>query len=186
MSILQELRDMPKRQMLYQTLQLALVVCSALALWRGLVLLSGSESPVVVVLSESMHPAFERGDLLFLTNNPHTKDMPKTIKQNDFSAGDIVVYKIRGRDIPIVHRIMRVHVSEDGRSLLLTKGDNNQFDDRSLYAQGQMWLQAEDIIGKARGFLPYVGMITIWLNDIPALKFVLIGLLGLLVITSKE
>ena len=29
---------------------------------------TGSESPVVVVLSGSMEPAFQRGDLLFLTN----------------------------------------------------------------------------------------------------------------------
>jgi signal peptidase len=29
---------------------------------------TGSESPIVVVLSGSMEPAFYRGDLLFLTN----------------------------------------------------------------------------------------------------------------------
>ena len=29
---------------------------------------TGSESPIVVVLSGSMEPAFQRGDLLFLTN----------------------------------------------------------------------------------------------------------------------
>ena len=51
-----------------------------------------SESPVVVVLSGSMEPAFQRGDILFLNND----DRP-------VEAGEIVVFKIEGREIPIVH-----------------------------------------------------------------------------------
>ena len=35
-------------------------------------------------------------------------------------------------------------------------------------------------------FLPYMGMVTILMNDYPMLKFGLIGALGLLVITSKD
>jgi signal peptidase len=46
-----------------------------------------------------MEPAFYRGDLLFLTNY---QDEP-------YKAGEIIVYKIRERDIPIVHRILKVH-----------------------------------------------------------------------------
>jgi hypothetical protein len=34
--------------------------------------------------------------------------------------------------------------------------------------------------------LPQVGMVTIMMNDYPQLKFALIGLLGLLVMTNKE
>ena len=44
--------------------------------------------------------------------------------------GDVVVFKIKDRDIPIVHRILKVHEKEDGRVELLTKGDNNRVDDR--------------------------------------------------------
>ena len=51
------------------------------------------------MFSESMSPAFHRGDLLFLTNDPNGID----------NVGDIVVYKVKGRDIPIVHRIIKVH-----------------------------------------------------------------------------
>jgi signal peptidase len=35
-------------------------------------------------------------------------------------------------------------------------------------------------------FLPYVGMVTIIMNDYPMLKYGLIAVLGILVITSKE
>lgn len=52
----------------------------------------------------------------------------------------------------------------------LTKGDNNAVDDRGLYAPGQLWLNKGDIVGRARGVLPFVGMITIYMNEYPNLK----------------
>jgi len=46
-----------------------------------------------------MEPAFFRGDLLLLTN----------YREEPIRAGDIVVFRIEGRDIPIVHRVLKVH-----------------------------------------------------------------------------
>lgn len=43
-------------------------------------------------------------------------------------------------------------------------------DDRGLYAQGQLWLTKKDVVGRARGFLPYVGMVTIYMNEYPKFK----------------
>lgn len=37
-----------------------MIVTSALIIWKGLILVTGSESPVVVVLSGSMEPGFKR------------------------------------------------------------------------------------------------------------------------------
>ncbi len=70
-------------------------------IWKGLMVVTGSESPIVVVLSGSMEPAFHRGDLLLLTHDP---DPEAPIR-----VGDIVVFKIEGREIPIVHRVLKVH-----------------------------------------------------------------------------
>lgn len=165
-----------KRQLTFQVLNLAMIVFSALMIWKGLMFITKSESPVVVVLSGSMEPAFQRGDILFLNNA-----VPEV------HVGDVVVFKIKDRDIPIVHRILKVHLDkETGRVDLLTKGDNNRVDDRGLYAPGQLWLNRDDILGKAVGTLRYVGMVTIALNDYPVLKYVLVGLMGLFVLTSKE
>jgi signal peptidase len=94
-----ELSRMNKRQLVYQVLNFAMIVSSALMIWKGLMVATGSESPIVVVLSGSMEPAFHRGDLLFLTNY---NDEP-------FNVGDIVVFKVEGRDIPIVHRVLKLH-----------------------------------------------------------------------------
>jgi signal peptidase len=101
-------------------------------------------------------------------------------------VGEIVVFKIKGREIPIVHRVLKVHERPDGSSHMLTKGDNNQVDDRGLYAPGQMWLERSDIQGRARAALPYLGMVTIILNDYPMLKYVLLTMMGLFVLTGKE
>merc|ERR1712070_393481 len=164
-----------KRQFLFQSLNLAMIVFSALMIWKGLMFITKAESPVVVVLSGSMEPAFYRGDILFL----HRGDEP-------FRVGEVCVFKISGRDIPIVHRIMKVHEKRDGALNLLTKGDNNNLDDRGLYNEGQLWLEETEVIGRTVGYLPYVGMVTIIMNDYPAVKWITVGLMGFFVLCTKE
>ncbi|KAH9423502.1 Signal peptidase complex catalytic subunit S11A [Dermatophagoides pteronyssinus] len=171
-----ELTRMSKRQVLYQFLNFGMIISSAMMIWKGLMVATGSESPIVVVLSGSMEPAFHRGDLLFLTN----------YKEDPIRVGDIVVFKIKGRDIPIVHRVLTLHEKEDGSVKILTKGDNNSVDDRGLYAPGQLWLEKKDIVGRTRGFVPYVGIITILMNDYPKLKYAVLGILALFVLVHRE
>lgn len=187
-----------------------------------------------------METAVYRGDILFLNN-----------ADDPIEVGEIVVFKLAGRDIPIVHRVLKVHEKcvaqarrawpwrhgasvppppyprdarrPDGSVDLLTKGDNNSVDDRGLYTPGQLWLSRGDVLGRARAcvracmracasawacalarahvpvpelthalcaraasVLPYVGMVTIYLNDYPAVKFILVGVMALFVLTSKD
>nr|CAG4644314.1 EOG090X0DWF [Lepidurus arcticus] len=170
-----DVKRMNKRQFLYQVLSFGMIVSSALMIWKGLMVATGSESPIVVVLSGSMEPAFHRGDLLFLTNT-----------QEPIRVGEIVVFKIEGRDIPIVHRVIKLHEKQNGTVKFLTKGDNNSVDDRGLYAPGQLWLTRKDVVGRARGFLPYVGMVTILMNEYPKLKYGILACLGLYVLVHRE
>ena len=88
------------RQSLQQVLNFALVLSTAFMLWKSLSVISNSPSPIVVVLSGSMEPAFQRGDLLFLWN-----------RDAGAEVGEIVVYNVKGKDIPIVHRVVRKHVT---------------------------------------------------------------------------
>ncbi|OAX32875.1 hypothetical protein K503DRAFT_776203 [Rhizopogon vinicolor AM-OR11-026] len=133
--------------------------------WKCLGLFLNTESPIVVVLSGSMEPAFYRGDL-FLTNPA----------SEPYHIGDITVYKIHGADIPIVHRVMEIRdvfipfenstQSRIGKTrlaklkfpagvhqLLLTKGDNSHVDDIELYHWGLGWLERRHIVGKVRGYV---------------------------------
>ncbi|MCP9258016.1 DNA-directed RNA polymerase II subunit RPB7 [Dirofilaria immitis] len=176
LQIFDEVRRMNVRQLLYQGLNFAMIVSSALMIWKGLMVITGSESPIVVVLSGSMEPAFYRGDLLLLTNDD----------SDPIRVGDITVFKVEGRDIPIVHRVIKVHEKSNEETKFLTKGDNNQVDDRGLYASGQFWLTRKDVVGRAKGFVPYVGMVTILMNDYPKLKYAVLIALGAFVILHRE
>ncbi|XP_060611322.1 signal peptidase complex catalytic subunit SEC11A isoform X2 [Anolis sagrei] len=124
----------------------------------------------------SMEPAFHRGDLLFLTNRI----------EEPIRVGEIVVFRIEGREIPIVHRVLKIHEKQNGDIKFLTKGDNNAVDDRGLYRQGQYWLEKKDVVGRARGFVPYIGIVTILMNDYPKFKYTVLFLLGLFVLVHRE
>ena len=79
---------------------------------------------------------------------------------------------------------MRIYVNlelKELKGLNLTKGDNHPMDDLELYARGQTHLdREEEIIGLVEGFVPCVGMLTIWMNKIKWIKYSVIGGLGLL------
>lgn len=167
-----------KRQFIQQSISLAMIITSALMIWKGLIVATGSESPIVVVLSGSMEPGFARGDILFL-NRP----------AGPVKTGDIVVYNTNDRDIPIVHRIIKVHhhSETDVNDVdILTKGDNNYGDDVGLYPRGMKWLSKMHVMGTVVGFLPHVGRATIIMNDFPIVKYALIAILGVVVLTSKD
>ncbi|KXG46924.1 Peptidase S24/S26A/S26B/S26C [Penicillium griseofulvum] len=140
-----------------------------------------------------MEPAFQRGDLLFLWN-----------RNTRAEIGEVLVYNVRGKDIPIVHRVVRTFPQVEGRAnakkvkevtvdttptshMLLTKGDNNLADDTELYSEGQDYLdRKEDIVGSVRGYIPMVGYVTIMLSEHPWLKTVMLGLMGLMVMIQRE
>ena len=66
---------------------------------------------VVVVLSGSMEPGFYRGDILFLN-----------MGKQPIRTGEVVVFNLDGRDIPIVHRVIKVHERKNGTHIdVLTK-----------------------------------------------------------------
>jgi signal peptidase len=88
--------DMQPRQALTQLLSAAVMLSTAFMMWKGLSVMADSPSPIVVVLSGSMEPAFQRGDILFLWN-----------RQRETQIGEVVVYNVKGKDIPIVHRVVR-------------------------------------------------------------------------------
>ena len=59
-------------------------------------------------------------------------------------------------------------------------------DDRGLYAPGQLWLERKDVLGRARGFLPYVGIMQIIMSDYPKFKYAVLAFLGFYVLIHRE
>ncbi|KAF3067136.1 microsomal signal peptidase 18 kDa subunit [Daldinia decipiens] len=164
------------RQAAAQLLNFGLILSTAFMMWKGLSVFADSPSPIVVVLSGSMEPAFQRGDLLFLWNR-------NILAETD--VGEVVVYNVRDKEIPIVHRVVR-KFGTGAHARLLTKGDNNAADDTELYARGQDYLERKDIIGSVFAYIPFVGYVTIMLSEHPWLKTVMLGIMGLLVVLQRE
>ncbi|PHH65082.1 hypothetical protein CDD81_3480 [Ophiocordyceps australis] len=164
------------RQAAAQGMNFLLILSSAFMIWKGLSVATDSPSPMVVVLSGSMEPAFQRGDLLILWNRNLLRET---------AVGEVVVYNVKDKDIPIVHRVVR-KFGQGEKAKLLTKGDNNVADDTDLYARGQDYLERKDIIGSVVGYVPFVGYVTILLSEHPWLKTVMLGVMGLLVLLQRE
>ncbi len=141
-------------------------------------LITGTESPAVVVLSGSMEPSMYRGDILILIRRP-------TIE-----IGDVVVYQIENEKIPIVHRISSIQTFKEkngkSKTIFLSKGDNNKVDDRGLYPKNKIYLDESNIVGHVFASIPYSGFLTLLLNDYPVFKYSMIGFMFIGVLLSKE
>ncbi|CAG7965538.1 unnamed protein product [Penicillium nalgiovense] len=167
------------RQSVAQVLNFALVLSTAFMMWKGLSVVSASSSPIVVVLSGSMEPAFQRGDLLFLWNRDTRTEI-----------GEVLVYNVRGKSIPIVHRVVRTFPEVEGRAsakkvkevtVVITTWPTILSCTLKDYLD-----RAEDIVGSVRGYIPMVGYVTIMLSEHPWLKTVMLGLMGLMVMIQRE
>ncbi|CAM8980133.1 unnamed protein product [Rhodiola kirilowii] len=162
-----------------QIINLGVLLSSALIFWKIWVCLCGTVSPLTVVVSGSMEPGFKRGDALLL----HMNNSP-------IRAGEIVVFSVEGKEIYIVHRVIKVHQETNATQVnfILTKGDNNSGDDRwgGIYADGQEWVEQKDILGRVFGILPYAGWPSIIVNEHPLVKYFLLGSLSLLAIMTDS
>ncbi|KAH8697146.1 hypothetical protein BGW36DRAFT_341050 [Talaromyces proteolyticus] len=132
---------------------------SVFMLWKAQCVITGSPDPLMVVTSQSMEPAFQPGDLIFLWN-----------RNRHIQAGEIPVVWFSDRPLPMMHRAIKVSSlpGSDGQSkqLILTKGENNVIDDVALYPGGRPFVYREEIVGVVRGYLPGVGWVALALKAI--------------------
>ena len=101
--------------------------------YQGLALATGTQTPIVSVVSESMEPVLHRGDLVFV------------IKPENLQVGNIVIYQKENSQFTIIHRI--IEKKEDG---YITKGDNNPAPDAGT-------IRPQQISGKVIFAVPLLG-----------------------------
>jgi len=111
-----------------------------------------TETPMVVVISDSMAPEINTGDLLFVQGRD----------PEDIEVGDIIVFDAHdlwagAPDEPIVHRVVDIE-NRDGRLYFRTKGDANEDKD-------EKWIPEHRVKGVVIGKIPYIGWIKIVLAD---------------------
>jgi len=132
--------------------------------------------PMVVVVSGSMEPKYNVGDLLFVKGKDPAKIKNGTI---DGKEGDVIVFDANGiwsnpPSDPVVHRV--VGKRYDNGWLFTTKGDANAFPDEAE-------VPANKIFGVVCGIIPYIGWVKILLTDSGLLIPLLIIISVILVIS---
>lgn len=112
----------------------------------------GSDEPIMTIVSRSMWPALNRGDIVFV----------KKSSPEDIQVGTVVVFRHGGG--LAVHRV----VETDGQSLV-TKGDANTERDNPI--------TCDDIVGRVPTIggglvkLPYVGLLGLLINPDTGVSF---------------
>ena len=83
----------------------------------------------------------------------YRSDILVLIRKPTLQTGDVIVYNINTEKIPIVHRITSLQEIDDPdkpgqtKTIFLTKGDNNNVDDRGLYPKGMPYLDQTNVVG---------------------------------------
>ncbi len=140
-------------------------VVMAWAINQGMAVALTTDMPVVAVESNSMVPVFYKGDILVL----------KGMAPEDLQVGDVIVYSVAGRDVPVVHRIVKIN--PDGS--FQTKGDAN-----SGQLGFEYYISQEDVHGKVLVIIPYLGWVKIGMMQyvLPNISYVLAAIVVIAVI----
>ncbi|MGB9631438.1 MAG: signal peptidase I [Candidatus Methanodesulfokora sp.] len=149
--------------------EMAYIILAALLLLVivdfGLSMVFGVKYPLAVVMSGSMEPTLEPGDLILVQ-----KVDPASLK-----VGDIIVFEVPWSNTPIVHRVIAI---DNGK--IFTKGDNNLYPDPSYRTSGDVYGKVIEISGHPFR-IPIVGYILAFTQTIYG-KAILIVLLAIMVI----
>lgn len=135
------------------------MVIGVLMAWginQGMAVALTTDMPVVAVESNSMVPVFFKGDILVLQG----------VSQGDLDVGDVIVYSVKSRNVPVVHRIVKVN--PDGS--YQTKGDAN-----SGQLDFEYYIPHENVHGKVVVIVPYLGWVKIGMMQyiLPNIIFVI-------------
>jgi signal peptidase I len=131
----------------------------ALGINQGLALALSTDMPIVAVESNSMVPAFYKGDMLVLQG----------VSQEQLYMDDIIVFDQPSGGTPIVHRI--VAINTDGT--FQTKGDANS---GQLHYEKSIYYS--QVHGRVVMVMPYLGWIKIGMTQylMPNMIWVLLGI----------
>ena len=103
----------------------------------------------VAVLTYSMKPVFERGDVVII------EKLEENEKQK-IKVGDVVEYASTKQII--IHRVIKIEKDKNDKLVFTTKGDFNNSPDSKKVSEDQ-------VRGIARAYIPKVGYPTVWLNE---------------------
>lgn len=103
----------------------------------------------VAVVSNSMQPFFQRGDICIIKKITDYEQIQK------IQEGDIIEYQLN--DIFVLHRVNKI-IQTDSGVYYYTKGDNNA-------NQDILPVKEEQVKGKVLYVIPYLGYPSVWFSE---------------------
>ena len=97
-----------------------------------------------------MEKEISKGDVVIIEKFDNKDD------DNKLKEGQIIAYEYQG--IIVVHRIIKI-LNDNGEYFVYTKGDANSVSDNYVVKQKM-------IIGTVKTKIPFVGLPTVWLNEL--------------------
>jgi signal peptidase len=164
-------------------------ICSIAIAWLAVLFLVEANNRFYVVVSESMTPNLNTGDIVIVKHGKEDgRPSFSSSSFNNLKIGDIIVFKrldksdaephnavIPRHDI-IVHRVVQVMNDSSGDRILRTKGDANPYSIKIV----DFPVKEEDYIGKVIYTIPSLGLILVYVDIIikvanPPILFILVG-----------
>jgi signal peptidase len=169
---LEKLRRVWKNDYFQTAIVVILMLLIVFGFWYGSQLVLNTPYPALVVVSDSMQPTLNVGDIIIVQGVSASQ-----IHANPIN-GDIIVFAfISDPSFRIVHRAISVNNS-DGTWTITTHGDNN-----ALGTNEYPNSNSAILIGKVIGVVPYVGNFSIFVSKIGDFYFfvlIIIIIIGIL------
>ncbi|KAK0737188.1 hypothetical protein B0T21DRAFT_287466 [Apiosordaria backusii] len=148
-----------RSNLIWSIISVLQTISACFMIWKGASILAGTPYPVVVVITNSMAPAFNPGDILFIHHRPE--------HGGGVRVGDLPVILNPDRSYPFIHRVVGVLHGDNEEAMVLTKGDNNELNDSvgMMYPNGQEYISRREIVGFVRGYVPFLGWVVILLQN---------------------
>ncbi|WP_051359397.1 signal peptidase I [Paucisalibacillus globulus] len=122
----------------------------------------------LTVLSNSMNPSFETGDLIII----------KKVVASSIKEGDVITFH-EGNGKFVTHRVVKV-VQQDGNSGFVTKGDNNNVNDEQVVSSEQLMGKKVFLINNGGHIAKFIG------SPIGVILFIVVPLIGYFGLTLWE
>jgi signal peptidase len=176
-TIREKFKALPRKKLIISIVMISIAFFGSFFVYFILQVTLNTETPVVVVVSGSMSPHINEGDLLFVQGrDPQDIRNGSAIEQD----GDIIVFNAWGLwpsapQDPIVHRVIGKWL-DGGTWYFQTKGDANPIQDPVPVPENR-------VLGVVIGGIPFIGWIKIILTDSGLIIPLLVIVSALLIIT---
>jgi len=153
------LKEVLANEYVQTAITIILTIVLVFVFWFGLQLALNTRNPVSAVVSTSMLPTLNVGDLIVI------QGVDPSELNAQYITGDIVVFEHPTRGEPIVHRAVKLEERSDGY-WITTHGDNNRPSEEQFHESF--------LIGKVIAKIPYIGNITLFLQTLGDIYFYIV------------